>query len=115
MSFLAWIVALVISASSPHLKVSSPVTGSTVGQSFVLSGSANSSLSVQVVAEFPRSQLPQYRDYHDVIERWEVRPNPDGSFRLPIQFQQLPSPAPIVILVRQTGAAPVELKLNYEH
>lgn len=114
MSFLAWILAVLLSATSPQLKVSSPITGSTVGPRFLLQGTANSTLSIQVVAEFPRSQLPEYRDYHDVIERWEVQPKTDGTFQLPIRLEQLPSPAPIVLSVRQTGALPVELELTYE-
>jgi hypothetical protein len=85
MSFLAWFLAVLLSASSPHLRVSAPLSGSTVGPHFVLKGTANSNQRIQVVAEFPRSQLPQYRDYHDIIERWEIQPKP------------------------------IELHLNYEH
>lgn len=114
MSLLTWILVVFLATSSPTLKVSSPSAGATVGKDFILSGTASGSQIIEVVAEFPRSQLPQYRDYEDVIERWATRPQLDGSFQLPIRLQQLPSPSPIVLRVRQPGAADVELKLIHE-
>ncbi len=94
--------------------VTKPGDGSQVALEFSVQGQASPYQTVEVVAEYPPSQLAGYETYHDVVGRWHGTIDPGGHFSVPIRLEHLPSAARLVLFVKPGSERPRRIEIRVE-